>query len=103
MTKMRIVMSPDDDGGDHDVDDGDGKDNDCLHSCYYDRYKNDMRISGRKQNVNSINRRREGWFDLLEDSVQGCYSQNSSHTLHWGENQAHTGSHNMGINLKFKT
>ena len=37
-------MSPDDDGSDHDVDVDDGKDNDCLHSCYYDRYKNDMRI-----------------------------------------------------------
>ena len=41
------------------------------------------------------------WTDrnLLEGSVRGCCTQNSSHTLHWGENQADRGFHNMGTEI----
>ena len=41
------------------------------------------------------------WTDRnsLEGSVQGCCTQNSSHTLHWGENQADRGFHNMGTEI----
>ena len=62
-------MPPDDDDGDHDVDDGDGKDNDCPHICYYDWYKNEnmnenIKVEGNKMLIQSTDGEKDGLIYL---------------------------------------